>query len=231
MDKRRSHPSRIAVDGPSAAGKSVVGQAIAMKLGYLYLDTGAMYRGLTWLALKRGIKPEDARALTNLAENCPINMLRPSIEDGRQYTVITEGEDITWAIRQPDVEALVSTVSAVPGVRRALVAQQRQIGRNGGVVMVGRDIGTVVIPDADLKIFLTASVGERARRRYDEIKARGQQADWESILSALARRDKLDSEREDSPLRPASDAVIVDTDRLSIDEVVEHVLAMVEGCR
>ncbi|MDO8672629.1 MAG: (d)CMP kinase [Dehalococcoidia bacterium] len=221
----------IAVDGPSATGKSVVGLAIATRLGYLYLDTGAMYRAMTWLALKKGVAPDDAEGLTNMAENHPIEISRPSVDDGRQYTVMIDGEDVTWAIRQPDVEANVSLVSAVPGVRLALVVQQRRIGRNGRVVMVGRDIGTVVMPDADLKIFLTASAGVRARRRGDELMARGQPADLETILLALMRRDKLDSERADSPLKPAVDAVIVDTDRLSINEVVEQIMALAEGCR
>lgn len=231
MPERSPSRSTIAVDGPSAAGKSVVGQAIARRLGYLYLDTGAMYRAITWLALKKGVGPDNAGKLTHLAETYPVHILGPTVEDGRQYTVVIAGEDVTWAIRQPAVEAQVSHVSAVPGVRRSLVVQQRQIAARRKVVMVGRDIGTVVLPDADLKIFLTASVGERAKRRADELAARGQRVDSESILAALIKRDKLDSEREDSPLRPAGDAVIIDTDSLTIDEVVERVISLAEGRR
>lgn len=222
-------PSRIAVDGPSAAGKSVIGQGLARRLGYLYLDTGAMYRAVTWLALKEAVGLHDEEGLTRLAQSYPIDIQLSTVSDGRQYTVLVDGEDVTWSIRTPEVEANVSPVSAVPGVRRALVAQQRQIGDKGEVVMVGRDIGTVVMPDADLKIFLVASAEERARRRCEEIMARGQNARIEDVMAAIIRRDKIDSERVDSPLKPASDAVIVDTDGLSIEEVLERVLTMAGG--
>jgi cytidylate kinase len=152
-----------------------------------------------------------------------IDVRPPSVEDGRGYDVLIGGKDITWEIRLPEVDALVSVVSAYPGVRHALSAQQRRIGMRGKVVMVGRDIGTVVLPEADLKIYLDASVEERARRRYMELQARGEKAKQEEILAAMRVRDQIDSTRDVAPLRPASDAVIIDSDNLDIDQVLAQV--------
>jgi len=216
--------STIAIDGPVASGKSTVGQRLARKLNYLYFDTGVMYRAITWAALKRGIPIEDEAALSALAEEVAITVTQPTVDDGRQYDVYADDEDITWAIRSPEVERYVSPVSAYPGVRRALTRQQRAIGLRGHVVMVGRDIGTVVLPDADLKIYLDASVNERARRRYQEKLARGEQADLEEVLVSTRRRDEIDSTRAAAPLRAADDAVIVPTDDLDVDGVVEVIL-------
>jgi cytidylate kinase len=216
-------PSTIAIDGPAAAGKSTIAERLAKKLGYLYCDTGVMYRAVTWVALKRGVPIADEAAVTKLAMELRIDVIPPTVSDGRQYTVLADGNDVTWDIRRPEVDANVSPVSAYPGVRAALTEQQRRIGQRGRVVMVGRDIGTVVLPEAALKIYLTASPEERARRRYREILARGESADYSAILEAMLRRDQIDSEREAAPLRPADDAVIVDTEGLSIDEVLARV--------
>lgn len=222
-------PSTIAIDGPAASGKSTIGCLLAERLGYLYFDTGIMYRAVTWAALERGIAIEDEAAVTALAGHLTIQVLRPTVDDGRQYTVLADGRDVTWEIRRPEVDRSVSPVSAYPGVRAALTAQQRRIGRQGRVVMVGRDIGTVVLPDADLKIYLDATVDERARRRYREILARGEKADYEDVLESVRRRDRIDSSRALAPLRPADGAVTVDTTPFHIDQVLEQVLALVEG--
>jgi len=224
-----SKPSTIAIDGTAASGKSTIGRLLAERLGYLYLDTGAMYRAVTWVALQRGLDIADEEAVTALAEAVEIEVVPPTANDERQYTVYADGEDVTWQIRRPEVDANVSPVSAYPGVRRALTAQQRRIGHRGRVVMVGRDIGTVVMPNADLKIYLDATVEERARRRYREILARGESADYGEVLAAMRRRDKLDSEREVAPLRPAKDAVIIDTTDLTVEEVLARVMELVEA--
>jgi cytidylate kinase len=167
--------------------------------------------------------------VTALAESVQIDVRPPSQEDGRDCDVLADGEDITWQIRRPEVDANVSVVAAYPGVRDALTAQQRRIGRRGEVVMVGRDIGTVVLPDADLKVYLDASVEERARRRYDELVARGDEISFEKVLSAMKKRDEIDSNRAVAPLRAASDAVVIDTDDLAIDQVVAKVIALVQS--
>ena len=218
-----SKPSTITIDGPAASGKSTIGELLARRLGYLHLDTGAMYRAVTWVALEQGIDIADEEAITALAESIVINITRPTVDDGRQYTVHANGQDVTWQIRRPEVDANVSPVSAYPGVRQALTDQQRQIGQRGRIVMVGRDIGTVVLPEADLKIYLEATVEERAYRRHREILDRGEESDYEEVLAAMRRRDNIDSEREAAPLRPADDAVIIDTTELSIAEVLARV--------
>jgi cytidylate kinase len=213
-------PSAITIDGPAAAGKSVLGEKLAQRLDYLYFDTGVMYRAITWLALQRQIDVADEVALTRLAETVRIGIARPEVNDGRQYTVSVDALDITWEIRRPEVDQNVSAVSAYEGVRRAMAAQQRAIGIRGQVVMVGRDIGTVVLPEADLKLYLTASPEERARRRWKEIQARGQEAGYQQVLEDMRRRDKIDSEREVAPLRPAADAVVINNDHLTVEEEV-----------
>jgi len=218
--KRPPKPSTITIDGPAASGKSTIGELLARRMGYIYLDTGAMYRAVTWIALERGIDIADGEAISALAERVEINITRPTVDDGRQYTVNANGEDVTWEIRRPEVDANVSPVSAYPGVRQALTDQQRRIGRRGRIVMMGRDIGTVVLPGADLKIYLGATAEERARRRHREVLERGEDADYEEVLAAMRRRDKIDSEREEAPLRPADDAIIIDTTGLSIAEVL-----------
>ncbi|MCK4976670.1 MAG: (d)CMP kinase [Anaerolineales bacterium] len=220
-------PNIIAIDGPAASGKSTLAEKLAHGLGYLYFDTGIMYRAITWVASQRGVAVEDETTVTKLAETVAIDVRPPSVDDGRGYDVLVGGKDITWEIRRPEVDAIVSVVSAYPGVRRALSAQQRRIGMRGKVVMVGRDIGTVVLPEADLKIYLDASVEERARRRYVELQARGENAKLDDILEAMRMRDQIDSTRDVAPLRPASDAVLIDSDNLDIDQVLAQVERLV----
>jgi cytidylate kinase len=221
-------PSIIAIDGPAASGKSTVGKMLADELGYLFFDTGVMYRAVTWLALQHGVPIPDEPAVTALAEETEIDIRPPSQGDGRNYDILAEDRDITWDIRRPEVEAHVSQVSAYPGVRKALSAQQRRIGQRGRVVMVGRDIGTVVLPEADLKIYLDASAEERARRRYQEIIDRGGQADYNEILAAMRQRDQIDSTRAVAPLRPAPDALILNSDQLNIEQVLQAIHGMIQ---
>lgn len=220
-------PNIIAIDGPAASGKSTLAEQLARSLEYLYFDTGIMYRAITWVALQRRVAIDDEPSVTNLAESVAIDVTPPSIDDGRKYDVLVAGEDITWDIRRPEVDAVVSIVSAYPGVRSALSAQQRRIGLRGRVVMVGRDIGTVVLPEADLKIYLDASVEERARRRYLELQARGNSPEFEDILAAMRLRDEIDSTRDVAPLRPAEDAMIIDSDDLDFEQVYAYVEGLV----
>jgi cytidylate kinase len=219
-------PSIIAIDGPAASGKSTLGLRLAQALHYLFFDTGVMYRAITWLALDRAMDVNDEAAVTALAENVAIEVAPASRRDGRSCDVLVEGKDITWQTRTPAVEMNVSVVSAYRGVRAAMSEQQRRIGHRGKVVMVGRDIGTVVLPDADLKIYLDASAEERAKRRYEEITARGGEADYSGILAKVRERDRIDSTRAVAPLRIPSDAVVLDSNHRSADEVFEQALAL-----
>lgn len=223
---KTSPPSIIALDGPAASGKSTLGQKLADALGYLFFDTGIMYRAVTWIALQQGVDPRDEAAVTELAKNAQID-IRPSSErDGRACDVLIGGRDVTWEMRKGEVDAYVSIVSAYPAVRQALTEQQRRIGLRGNVVMVGRDIGTVVLPEADLKIYLDASPEERARRRYEEIIARGGSAEYDAILRNVIERDQIDSTRAVAPLRPAEDAIILHTDGLNAEQVLARVLEL-----
>lgn len=215
-----SQPSTITIDGPAASGKSTVAAYLAQALGYLYFDTGVMYRAVTWAALERGIAAQDVEAVSRLAETLVIDVTSEGPVDGRQYTVLADGQDVTWRIREPQVNRHVSRVSSYPRVRAALTEQQRRIAAAGSIVMVGRDIGTVVLPEADLKIYLVASAEERARRRYREMTARDQTTDFEEILVSIIERDQQDQANPVSPMLPAQDAVIVDTDQLTVEEVV-----------
>jgi cytidylate kinase len=226
-------PLTIAIDGPAASGKSTIAALLAEKLGYVYLDTGVMYRAVTWEALQRHIPISDEGAITHLSETLRIKVTQPTENDGRQYTVYADGKDVTWELRRPEVNAYVSPVSAYPGVRRALVAQQQRIGHRGRIVMVGRDIGTVVLPEADLKIYLEAVVDERARRRYCQVlQQRGQEGDkeYEDIREAMIRRDRIDSGRKVSPLHPAEDAVVIDTTDMTVRQVLDRVLELIGAC-
>ena len=219
----KSHPNIIAIDGPAASGKSTLGRRLADSLGYLFFDTGVMYRAVTWLALQRGIDVRDEAAVTALADDIQIDVLPASKPDGRACDVIVEGKDITWQTRRPEVDANVSIVAAYRGVRRAMSDQQRRIGQRGRVVMVGRDIGTVVLPEADLKIYLDASADERARRRHNEIEVRGENSDYDDILAKVIERDRIDSTRDVAPLKAATDAVVINSDQMNADEVFERV--------
>jgi cytidylate kinase len=211
-----------------ASGKSTLGALLARKLGYLYFDTGVMYRAVALAALERGIDPEDDERVARLAQELRVDVTPPEVQDGRQYTVCADGVDVTWSIRAPEVNVAVSPVSANPGVRAALTPQQRRIAEQGHVVMAGRDIGTVVLPDADLKIYLDAAAEERARRRYEEMKARGRNAEYDEVLSSLRRRDAYDSGRQVAPLCAAADAVVIDSTRMTIEEVLERAMALVD---
>jgi CMP/dCMP kinase len=221
-------PSVIAIDGPAASGKSTIGLRLANELGYLFFDTGVMYRAITWLALERGIDIGDQAAVTALAEETQIDVAPASKPDGRICDVLANGQDITWETRTRRVDENVSIVAAYAGVRQALSQQQRRIGQRGRIVMVGRDIGTVVLPEADLKIYLDATAEERARRRYEEIVARGGKTEFESILKRVKERDRIDSTRDVAPLKAADDAVVLNSDQLNEDQVFERVLALVK---
>ena len=221
-------PSIIAIDGPAASGKSTIGLRLANALGYLFFDTGVMYRAITWLAMQRGVDMQDEAAVTALAEQAQIDVAPASRDDGRACDVLVDGQDITWETRSRKVDENVSIVSAYAGVRRALSQQQRRIGQRGRIVMVGRDIGTVVLPDADLKIYLDATAEERARRRYDEIVARGGSPNYAEILQRVIERDRIDTTRDVAPLKAAEDAVVLDSDQLNADEVFDRVLALVK---
>jgi cytidylate kinase len=221
-------PSIIAIDGPAASGKSTIGLRLANALDYIFFDTGVMYRAITWLALEHGIDMHDEDAITALAEETQIDVAPASKSDGRACDVLVEGRDITWETRSRSVDENVSIVAAYPGVRKALSRQQRRIGQRGKIVMVGRDIGTVVLPDADLKIYLDATAEERARRRYDEIIARNGKANYDAILKRVIERDRIDSTRNVAPLKAAEDAIVLDSDKLTADEVFEQILALVK---
>ena len=217
------YPNIIAIDGPAASGKTTIANQLAEKWGYLFFDTGVMYRAVTWLALHKNISTKDEALVIDLANSIKIDVASPSKDDGREYDVIADGIDVTWEIRKKKVDSQVSRVSAYPGVRKALTMQQRRIGLVGKVIMVGRDIGTVVLPEADLKIYLDASVEERANRRYKQRVGRGEDVELPKILKKLEKRDNIDSTREVAPLRAAEDAVLINTDDLSIAEVVSKI--------
>jgi CMP/dCMP kinase len=216
--------STIAIDGPAASGKSTAAETLARRLGYLYFDTGVMYRAVTLAALRRlgGVDSEDA--VVQLAERVMIDVRPPSVDDGRACDVLLDGEDVTWQIRAEDVNCNVSVVSAYPGVRDSMTRQQRRIGERGHVVMVGRDIGTVVMPDADAKFFIDASAEVRAQRRYVEMIARGDDVEFQDILLSIQKRDLIDSTREIAPLRMADDAIHIMTDTMTREEVVAEML-------
>lgn len=217
----------VTIDGPSGAGKSTAAKAVAAALGYTYLDTGAMYRAVAWKGVQEGIPLGDEDAYTRLAGEMEIRFV--TTEGGQR--VLVDGQDVTEELRGPEVTRLSSPVSAISGVRRVLVAQQQEIGRCGGVVAEGRDTGTVVFPHAEVKIFLTASEEERARRRWLERVAMGEQVALDEILAQQRQRDQRDSSRADSPLRPADDAVLVDSTNMSIEAVVQRVLELCRACR
>jgi len=216
--------SIIAIDGPAASGKSTVAMILAEKLGYLYFDTGVMYRAATLAAIRKEIPVEDEARVVAMVQSIDIDVRPPTQQDGRQYDVLLDGEDVTWDLRTRAVESHVSLVSSYGGVRSALTAKQREIGLRGAVVMVGRDIGTVVLPDADLKIYLDATVEERAKRRHEEIECRGKQRPYDVVLEEMKRRDTIDSTRVIAPLAAADDAIWIDSTGMSIESVVEDVL-------
>lgn len=215
----------VAIDGPAGAGKSTTAKELALRLGYRYIDTGAMYRAITLLALNQGIAMDCDEELTRLAKDAVINFA-PLTKDGN--FVYLNGQDVTDDIRTSRVNENVSFVARVPGVRHALVIKQRKMAEDGGVIMDGRDIGTVVLPEADLKIFLTASLATRAQRRLDELQDKGEQVEYSSIKDNLETRDSIDSCREVAPLKKADEAIGIDTTGYTIDEVVEKIMQLMQ---
>lgn len=216
------HKPIIAIDGPAGAGKSTVAKGVADRLGYLYIDTGAMYRAIAWKVLQAGIAVSDAKSVVALAIRTRIRL---SIVDGEQH-VFADGEDISRQIRSPEATRAASPVSAIPGVRKRLVELQREMAEEGGVVMEGRDIGTVVFPNAQVKIFLTASAEQRAERRVKQMREMGLEADIKQIAAEMRDRDLRDSSRADAPLTQAPDAILVDTDHMTVDQVIDAIVAV-----
>ncbi|MGE0059688.1 MAG: (d)CMP kinase [Dehalococcoidia bacterium] len=221
--------SVIAIDGPVASGKSAVGLQLSRDLGYRLVDTGMIYRALTWLALDRGIDLEDAEALTVMAKGADFGLTAPD-ENGRTGVTI-EKIDVTDKLRLPEVDRAVPLVSRVPGVREATLVFQRRLAADGHLVMLGRDIGTVVLPDAPLKVYLDASAEERARRRHLELQQSGVERPYEEILAELRARDEMDSNRHTSPLKAADGALIINTDGLTLEQVIARVRAAADALK
>lgn len=220
-------PGLIAVDGSAASGKSTVGRLLARRLRYRFLDTGIMYRAVTWAALGRGVDVHDADALTRLASAIDLRVDLPHPDSPDDARIIIDGRDVTDLLRSPEVDENVSFVSRVAGVREALVRRQQEIAANGRIVMAGRDIGTVVLPGAELKVYLDASPEERARRRHADFVRSGRQATEDDVFQDLRRRDQIDSERDVSPLRAADDAVRITTDGMTTEDVLARVMELV----
>ena len=216
-------PQLIAIDGPVAVGKSSVGSLLARKLGFFFFDTGMMYRAFTWKVLKLGISPGDENRLCHLASTTKFDFV-PSQEG--YLSPFIDGENVSSKLLCPEIEEQVSLVSRVGGVRQTLVSEQRKLAQRGEVVMAGRDIGTVVLPWAKLKIFLVASAEERANRRYKELLEQGKKIDYNVIFAELRRRDEIDTHRTISPLKPAADAIVIDTEELSLEQVVDKIYAL-----
>lgn len=218
----------IAIDGPSGAGKSTVSKAVARRLGFSCLDTGAMYRSIAWQALQDGVSLEDGEALGRIADMHEIGFSHES-GDPLPRRVSISGVDVTDAIRTAEIDRSVSAVAAAPAVRQALVAQQQRIGRAGNYVVEGRDIGTAVFPEAELKVFLTASAAERANRRVAQNERRGVgSTDYAEVLADIERRDAIDSSRDTSPLKPAADAVQMDSTGRTIEQIIERICALAQ---
>ena len=212
----------IAIDCPAGAGKSTVARGVADKLGYLYIDTGAMYRAIAWKVIQAGISITDVKAIVTLANKIDVK-LENSDDEQR---VFADDEDVTQAIRTTEATRFSSPVSAIQGVRKRMVDLQRKMGEQGGVVMEGRDIGTVVFPNAEVKVFLTASADERARRRTEQLKEVGVEADQEQIATEIRERDLRDSSRVHAPLKQAPDAVLLDTDGMTVEQVIDAIITI-----
>lgn len=216
-------PQLIAIDGPVAVGKSSVGSLLAKRLGYVFFDTGMMYRAFTWKVLKSGIPIKDEQKICQLANTTKFDFVPLK---GCYLSPFVDDEDVSSKLLSPEVEAYVPQVAKIVGVRQALVLEQRKLAQRGKVVMAGRDIGTVVLPGAELKIFLTASTEERAKRRHRELLKRGENSTLETVLADLKKRDELDIRRTVSPLKPAEDAIIIDTENLNLEQVVDKIYTL-----
>ncbi len=218
---------KIAFDGPAASGKSAVSKETARRLSYLYIDTGAMYRAVTWLSLKKSADIADETAITKIAEMYPVSLIPADNRQG--YKVIIDGSDITDEITSDEVNKYVSPVSQISPVRKILVKRQQELGKDGGVVMAGRDITTVVMPDAELKIYLDATIEERTKRRFLELKSLGGNPNENEVMENLRMRDRIDSGRADSPLMIADGATVIDTTGKSLNEIVDEIVKMAEN--
>ena len=225
MTKNPKKKLTIAIDGPSGAGKSTVAKSLAKRLGYVYIDTGAMYRSVALRMREKGISPEDESALKELVSSLHITF---TIEEDQTH-VFCDGEDITSAIRTPEISRLASSISKQKEVRKSLVQIQRKIGEEGGVILEGRDIGTVVFPDADVKFYLDAESDERVRRRYHEMVRQGVKVDFKETKEGLVERDHNDMHRIHSPLKKANDALLIDSTHRSVEEVVEEMVCLVKA--
>jgi CMP/dCMP kinase len=233
LSQAKSHtklPRTIAIDGPAGSGKSTVSFILACDLNYLFVDTGAFYRAVTLAAIQSGQVEQPDDVIVDIAQHAQLDITPDLGVDGRQYTLLLNGKDVTWDIRQPEVEKHVSRISAIPGVRNVLNQKYRELAERGAVIMAGRDIGTQVLPDADLKIYLDASPEARAERRYRQRIEAGQLADYDEILNALRQRDAYDSQRVVAPLMQAADAHYVSTDNLDITAVVDEIKRIIEQC-
>ena len=212
----------IAMDGPAGSGKSTIAQCLAEKLDYLYLNSGSMYRAMTLLSIRAGEDSTDVPALTQMAQNCRIDF------SNNGKTTVLNGEDVSAALRTPEIDRAIADIAKIPEIRREMVKQQRRIGKNGGIIVEGRDVTTVVFPDADLKFYISASVEERAKRRFTEQKAQGVETTLEQVEQEIRERDQMDESRDHSPLRTASDAIVLDTTGMTVNQAVEFVLNRVE---
>ena len=217
----------IAIDGPSGAGKSTAARILAERLGYIYIDTGAMYRAIGWKAKREGIEPDDEAKLADLCGRTEVTIKK----DNSDPRFFVNGIDVTGEIRTPEMGMMASAVSKSPAVRARLLTLQRELGRGGGVVMDGRDIGTVVFPDADVKFYLDASAGERGKRRYLELKAKGMDVDRAQITKEIEERDRQDSGRALAPLKKADDALLIDSSAMSIDDVLDRMLSEIQNVK
>lgn len=212
----------IAMDGPAGSGKSTIAQRLAEKLDYLYLNSGSMYRAMTLLALREGGDPANVSALIQLAKNCRIDF------SNNGKTTLLNGEDVSDALRTPEIDRAIPDIAKIPDIRREMVKQQRRIGKNGGIIVEGRDVTTVVFPEADLKFYISASVEERAKRRFTEQRAKDIETTLERVEQEIRERDQTDESREHSPLQTAEDAIVVDTTSMTIHQAVEFVLNRLE---